>query len=61
MVLDFANEADEIIAAFAPYYESTLLSEETDPHLLYDLQQASVRRRRIQPDRHRRVREAILQ
>jgi type I restriction enzyme R subunit len=40
MVLDFANEADEIVAAFAPYYETTLLSEETDPHLLYDLQQA---------------------
>jgi type I restriction enzyme R subunit len=40
MVLDFANEGDELLAAFAPYYESTLLSEETDPHLLYDLQQA---------------------
>jgi type I restriction enzyme, R subunit len=40
VVLDFANEADEIVAAFAPYYETTLLSEETDPHLLYDLQQA---------------------
>jgi type I restriction enzyme R subunit len=40
MVLDFANDADEIIESFAPYYETTLLSEETDPHLLYDLQQA---------------------
>ena len=40
MVLDFANEGDEIIESFAPYYEATLLSEETDPHLLYDLQQA---------------------
>jgi type I restriction enzyme, R subunit len=40
MVLDFANEADEIIEAFTPYYETTLLSEATDPNLLYDLQQA---------------------
>ncbi len=38
IVLDFANEADAIKAAFEPYYEATLLSEETDPHLLYDLQ-----------------------
>jgi type I restriction enzyme R subunit len=38
MVLDFANEADSIKAAFEPYYETTLLSEATDPHLLYELQ-----------------------
>src|SRR6266568_6833461 len=38
MVLDFANEAEEIEKAFAPYYEKTLLSEVTDPNLLYDLQ-----------------------
>jgi type I restriction enzyme, R subunit len=38
MVLDFANEADGIQKAFAPYYEKTLLSESTDPHLLYDLE-----------------------
>ncbi len=36
-VLDFANEADAIQAAFQPYYETTLLSEATDPDLLYDL------------------------
>jgi type I restriction enzyme R subunit len=36
MVLDFANEADEIKAAFEPYYETTLLSEATDPNLLYE-------------------------
>jgi type I restriction enzyme R subunit len=35
-VLDFANEADHIQTAFAPYYERTLLSESTDPNLLYD-------------------------
>ena len=38
MVLDFANTADEIQMAFQPYYEQTLLSEGTDPNLLYDLQ-----------------------
>jgi type I restriction enzyme R subunit len=38
MVLDFANEADEIEAAFEPYYETTLLSEATDPNLLYEIQ-----------------------
>ena len=38
LVLDFANEADEIKAAFEPYYETTLLSEATDPNLLYERQ-----------------------
>jgi type I restriction enzyme R subunit len=38
LVLDFANGADEIEAAFEPYYETTLLSEATDPNLLYELQ-----------------------
>src|SRR5574341_1237147 len=38
MVLDFANEADAIKAAFEPYYETTLLSEATDPNLLYEVQ-----------------------
>jgi len=38
MVLDFANEADEIKAAFEPFYETTLLSEATDPNLLYEVQ-----------------------
>ena len=38
MVLDFVNNADEIQKAFESYYEKTLLSEETDPALLYDLE-----------------------
>lgn len=38
MVLDFANEADEIRVAFEPYYETTLLSEATNPNLLYEIQ-----------------------
>lgn len=39
MVLDFANEVDTIKKAFEPYYEETLLSEATDPNLLYQKQQ----------------------
>src|SRR5579883_2078863 len=38
MVLDFANEAEHIQQSFQPYYEKTLLSQSTDPNLLYDLQ-----------------------
>ena len=38
MVLDFVNEADHIQKSFEPYYEATLLSEETDPNVLYQLQ-----------------------
>ncbi|MBI2839689.1 MAG: type I restriction endonuclease subunit R [Acidobacteria bacterium] len=38
IVLDFANEAEEIQRAFEPYYEKTLLSEATDPNKLYDLE-----------------------
>ena len=38
MIVDFANESDTIKAAFEPYYETTLLSEATDPNLLYETQ-----------------------
>ena len=38
MVIDFANESDDIRAAFQPYYETTILSEATDPNLLYEVQ-----------------------
>ncbi|HET7094057.1 MAG TPA: hypothetical protein VFI22_11275, partial [Thermomicrobiales bacterium] len=37
-VLDFANDEETIRAAFAPYYRTTILSGETDPNKLYDLQ-----------------------
>jgi len=37
MVLDFANDADDIRKAFEPYYEKTFLSEGTDPNVLYNL------------------------
>ena len=36
-VLDFANEADEILDSFQPYYELTTVEETTDPNKLYDL------------------------
>jgi type I restriction enzyme, R subunit len=36
-VLDFMNDADTIEAAFADYYRTTVLSEETDPNKLHDL------------------------
>ena len=36
-VLDFMNDADTIEAAFADYYRTTILSEETDPNKLHDL------------------------
>jgi len=36
-VLDFANEAEDVGAAFSRYYRTTILSGETDPNKLYDL------------------------
>ncbi len=39
-VLDFTNDADTIQMAFADYYRTTILSEETDPNKLHDLQAA---------------------
>lgn len=36
-VLDFANDAETIEAAFSDYYRTTILSEETDPNRLHDL------------------------
>jgi len=36
-VLDFMNDADTITKAFADYYRTTILSEETDPNKLHDL------------------------
>lgn len=37
MVLDFANEAQDIQNAFSNYYEKTFLSEGTDQNVLYNL------------------------
>jgi type I restriction enzyme R subunit len=38
MVLDFINHVDDIQKSFEPYFETTILSEATDPNKLYDLQ-----------------------
>jgi type I restriction enzyme R subunit len=38
LILDFANKPEVIQKSFQPYYEVTFLSEATDPHKLYDLQ-----------------------
>ena len=39
-VLDFANDADTIQHAFADYYRTTVLAEETDPDKLHNLKAA---------------------
>jgi type I restriction enzyme R subunit len=39
-VLDFMNDADTIKEAFADYYRTTILAEETDPNKLHDLKTA---------------------
>ena len=39
-VLDFNNDADTIREAFADYYRTTILAEETDPDRLHDLKAA---------------------
>lgn len=37
-VLDFINDTDTIQKSFEPYYRTTILSDETDPNKLHDLQ-----------------------
>ena len=39
-VLDFLNDVDTIQQAFADYYRTTILAEETDPNKLHDLKAA---------------------
>lgn len=36
-VLDFINSAEDIKASFEPFYEETVLLEETDPNVVYDM------------------------
>lgn len=36
-VLDFVNSAEEIRKSFEPYYEETVLEEETNPNVIYDM------------------------
>lgn len=37
-VLDFVNDTEQIIESFQPFYTSTILTGETEPDKLYDLQ-----------------------
>lgn len=37
-VLDFVNEVEDIEKSFQPYYNTTVLSEATDPNILHDLE-----------------------
>ena len=37
-ILDFANDQDDIYRAFKPYYETTPIGENADPHRLSELQ-----------------------
>ncbi len=36
-VLDFVNSAEDIKESFEPFYEETVLLEETDPNVIYDM------------------------
>lgn len=36
-ILDFVNTAEDIKKSFEPYYEETVLLEETDPNVIYDI------------------------
>jgi type I restriction enzyme R subunit len=36
-ILDFVNDASDILKAFRTYYETAELEAATDPHLVYDL------------------------
>ena len=49
-VLDFMNNSETITAAFADYYRTTILSEETDPNKLHDLKTALDRHQVYSPD-----------
>lgn len=39
-ILDFFNDPEEILAAFAPYYRKAELADVSDANVVYDLQQA---------------------
>ena len=49
-VLDFMNDADTIQEAFADYYRTTILAEETDPDKLHDLKAALDERQVYAPE-----------
>ena len=58
-VLDFMNDTDTIQEAFADYYRTTILSEETDPNKLHDLKAALDGYQVYADDADRRARGAV--
>lgn len=38
-ILDFANDPEEVLEAFRPYYDKAELADVSDPNVVYDLQQ----------------------
>ncbi|HET8737233.1 MAG TPA: type I restriction endonuclease [Pricia sp.] len=48
-ILDFANETEDILASFEPYYELTTVQTTTDPNHLYDLKHEIERAQIIWP------------
>lgn len=50
-ILDFANDVDTIKEAFSKYYETTILSDETDPDKLNDLE-SDIKNHHIFTDYH---------
>lgn len=59
-VLDFVNDVDTITTAFADYYRTTVLSEETDPNKLHDLKGALDGRQIYAPEQVRQLVELFL-
>jgi type I restriction enzyme R subunit len=54
-VLDFMNSTETIVKAFADYYRTTVLSEETDPNKLHDLKDVLDRYEVYAPDQVERL------
>ena len=58
-VLDFRNDTDDIVKAFAPYYERTV-AVPTDPNLVYDLDRQLLASPVIHPDEIEPAVQALL-
>ena len=58
-VLDFANDAEDIVAAFEPFYRQTVAAP-TDPNILYTLQERINSAKIVHPDEMRAGVQAIL-
>lgn len=59
-VLDFMNDSKTIEEAFADYYRTTILSEETDPNKLHDLKAALDGHQVYAPEQIKRLVERYL-